>query len=82
MYLKKIKIVDNDICFFCNNEVEIIEYVFIFCFFVLDLWSSLSMYIYYVVLKRVGFNEYNILFGEIFFFNFNLVINFLILYIK
>lgn len=27
-YSKKIKIVDNDRCSFCNNEVETIEYVF------------------------------------------------------
>lgn len=81
-YLKKIKIVDNDICSFCNNEVETIEHVFTSCSFALDLWSSLSMHIYHAVSKRVGFNEYNILFGETPPSNSNLVINFLILYTK
>lgn len=81
-YLKKIKIVDNDTCSFFNNEVETIEHVFTSCSFVLDLWSSLSMHIYYAVSKRIGFNEYNILFGETPPSNSNLVINFLILYTK
>lgn len=80
--MKKLKLVDNDICIFCKSEVEIIEYIFIFCFIVFVIWNSLSMYIYNIVLKRVGFNVINVLFGEVFFLKLNLVINFLILFIK
>ena len=60
-YLKKIKIVDNDSCSFCNNEVETIEHVFTSCPTVVSLWNNLSIQIYNVVSKRVGFKFMNIL---------------------
>ena len=81
-YLKKIKIVDNDSCSFCNNEVETIEHVFTSCPTVVSLWNNLSIQIYNVVSKRVGFKFMNILFGEVPLSKTNQIINFLILYAK
>lgn len=56
-------------------------FIFIFCFSVLVILRSLSIYLYYDVLRWSDFNEINILFGDIF-FDFDLVIIFFIIYIK
>ena len=47
-----------------------------------SLWNNLSLQIYNVVSKRVGFNFMNILFGKVPLSKSNQIINVLILYVK
>lgn len=81
-YLKKIKIIANDCCTFCKEEIETIQHVFFSCTYVLPLWNNLSMCIYRKTRKRVGFNITNILFGENTLNVDNKPVNFIILYTK
>lgn len=81
-YLKKIKIITNDCCTFCKEEIETIQHVFFSCTNVLPLWNDLSMSIYRKTTKRVGFNVINILFGENSLSVDNKPVNFIILYTK
>jgi exonuclease III len=81
-YLKKIKILDDDICSFCNSESETIEHIFFSCTKVISLWNSLSLEIYNTTAERVGFNKTNVIFGELPFQTTNAVINFLIIFTK
>lgn len=81
-YLKKIQLIENETCTFCESECETILHVFFMCTKVLHIWNDLSLHIYSTTSKRVGFNVKNILFGETPLMNENLVINFIILYAK
>jgi hypothetical protein len=81
-YLKKIKILDNDICSFCGDGSETIEHVFVSCDKILTLWNQLSMHIYRKTKSRIGFNVFNIIFGDCPLLDANKVINFIILYTK
>ena len=51
-YLNKLKIIDSNLCSFCNQQPESIEHLFVHCEFVIDLWKDL---------KRWIFNKLNIL---------------------
>lgn len=81
-YLKKIKIMHNDICTLCNSESETIEHIFFSCTKVISLWNRLSIEIYNATAERVGFNITNVIFGELPFQNSNAVVNFLIIFTK
>lgn len=55
-FFKKIKIIENGNVFFCENECEIIIYVFFMCIKVVYIWNDLSLYIFimlniYVLVK-------------------------------
>lgn len=81
-YFKKIKIITNDCCTFCKEEIETIQHVFFSCTNVLPLWNNLSMSIYRKTTKRIGFNVINIVFGEKSISVDNKPVNFIMLYTK
>ena len=64
-YLKKIKAINNDICFFCDHDVESIEHVFFFCETASSIWDNLEYMIFNVTNHVVQFNVKDVLFGKV-----------------
>ena len=80
-YLKKIKAINNDICFFCDHDVESIEHVFFFCDTASSIWDNLEYMIFNMTNHVVHFNVKDVLFGKVH-DEYAYVLNFIILFTK
>ena len=63
MYLKKVGLLENDLCSLCGELNENIQHVFFYCNKSKNLWFRLEQFIYDKINKDIVFNLKDILFG-------------------
>ena len=63
-YLYKIKVKGNNLCTFCNQDVETIEHLFIGCEKVEILWNNIEQWIYEKCNVMLNFSKHEIIFGK------------------
>jgi hypothetical protein len=54
-YRHKINVIADNICSFCNEEIETMQHVSLYCPDILSLWSNLCLHIFRKTTKRIGF---------------------------
>ena len=63
-YLKKIQVIDYDLCTLCGDEEETIQDLFYYCHKSQDLWDCVKQWIFNKTNINIDFTIENILFGE------------------